>query len=631
MTAGNKQLHTIKLYSGNQGFIDQVVVNPSGLPTGFQFAALSGGPYTLDVGNSVWILSTEANGGGNDNIISPNLQSVTVADIGLIQQSSLIGGTWTSTQNGNTTYGPVTFKYSAPVPSWTKNGTIYSTDGNYYQIKSALADASSGDTVSFPTGNFDWGVGGSTLSVPNGVNLVGGGSTSVVTIPIGGPSGSNTALIAVGSNSIISDFAINGPTTDSSTPFQSFGTNGWRLTRIVYTQQAGAGSYFIRIDNSRNGLIDHCTINGADGTSEMVFARGPTNAWDNDNTMGAVDNIFIEDNIFNGVGYISDANSNARVVIRNNVIAGSFKADAHGLASNNPSQSFRNMEVYSNNWTYTGSVGWTAMEIRGATSMIFRNRTSHAVGAAAFYMTDYGYLGLWPNYGGVPQTPVNYPLGYQVGAGKYVTIDATGIVPYQMVKIATFGTTDFAAIGATGSLNVVGGQFIASGIPTGNGTVQITPAATEPAYIWDNLQTGIPWARGYKSPQAQSIALYKVQTANTGATFNDSTCILSNRDFYAASGFDTNIGVVTGSASQLAGSPPLAKHGFWVDNTGSWNTTLPANTYGQGQLYTGNGSQWVLAYTPYQYPHPLQASGSSVTYVLKRLGRYLKFKGYAPA
>jgi len=54
----------------------------------------------------------------------------------------------------------------------------------------------------------------------------------------------------------------------------------------------------------------------------------------------------------------------------------------------------------------------------------------------------------------------------------------------------------------------------------------------------------------------------------------------------------------------LAIIPTKPGVGYWVTDEGSWNITLPANT--SGQLYTWNGSAWVLKYTPYTYPHPLR-------------------------
>ena len=60
-----------------------------------------------------------------------------------------------------------------------------------------------------------------------------------------------------------------------------------------------------------------------------------------------------------------------------------------------------------------------------------------------------------------------------------------------------------------------------------------------------------------------------------------------------------------GTTTQMnALTPTEVGYGFWVTDQGSWNSNLPNNT--SGQLYSWNGTGWVLKYTPYLYPHPLR-------------------------
>jgi hypothetical protein len=51
--------------------------------------------------------------------------------------------------------------------------------------------------------------------------------------------------------------------------------------------------------------------------------------------------------------------------------------------------------------------------------------------------------------------------------------------------------------------------------------------------------------------------------------------------------------------------------GYWATDQGNWNTF---NTNEEGELFTCTSTNtWSLKYTPYTYPHPLEAGGTIVT------------------
>lgn len=435
-----------------------------------------------------------------------------------------------------------------------------------------VKNVEAGDTIVLPSGSGTWGAPASNPG--NGgriyfilpITITGQGDDTVITIDENG-STYNSGVINLWSAITFSNMKIIGANTRPVTPIVvspynntapggiNFTGAGLRITNITYVGRGGS-SYFMYGGKVSSALIDNCRISGGTGNSELIFARGPDNAWQNDNTIGGANNIFIEDCVFSGAGYVSDANSNCRMVVRNCTITGAIKVDGHGLASNgSPARGVRNMEVYNNTWTYS-SPFWAAIELRGGTNMVFNNTS--AVTNGWFFLTDYGYLAQWPNFGNVYQTPVNYPIKDQIGVSK-----------------------------------------------------DPKTAAGEPNYIWGNRAAGSVWPRQTKAVPAAASTLYQSQTGT--ASFTEYDMIRANRDFFAEAGFDTTQpgGVTIGTAAQMAATTPTTQSvGFWVTDEGTWNQNL---TGSQGRLYVWSGSSWNLYYEPYTYPHPLRSASFDIT------------------
>jgi hypothetical protein len=241
---------------------------------------------------------------------------------------------------------------------------------------------------------------------------------------------------------------------------------GFHVSDITYVGGPGAGYFALISAGITSGLIDNCRITGGAGNAELIFARGPTDAWQTNNTLGGANNIFIEDCTIAGSGYVCDANSNSRLVVRNNTVTGNIKVDGHGVASNSPARSYRNMEVYSNYWTSTIDA-WPAIELRGGVNMVFNNKTDYAgTNGAWFFLTDYGYLDAWPNFAYVLQVPPDfYPATDQIGVGKDPKV-----------------------------------------------------AGSEPTYVWGNKRNGSVWPRTYKSNGD-----YTIQTDGAGYPIGSTT------------------------------------------------------------------------------------------------------------
>jgi hypothetical protein len=421
-----------------------------------------------------------------------------------------------------------------------------------------------GDTIQLPAGEAIWGdparFNNGIIYIILPITIRGQGDATVIRMHEGGVPYTR-GVIALWSKATLADLKIIGAATRPVTAITSYGYNntapgglaysgGFRVTNVTYEGRGGAG-YFLYFSGV-HGLIDNCRFFGATGNTELIFGRGPANAWQVDNTLGKEQNIYIEDSEFSGAGYVNDANSDAQMVVRYCRITGPIKVDGHGVASNTPARSYRNMEVYGNTWTPT-IPAWTAIEMRGGTFMVFNNQAAYP---AWFFLTDYAYLAAWPNFGSQFQTPVNYPIKDQVGVGKDPKV-----------------------------------------------------AASEPAYLWNNRAAGAVWPRQLKGIPQGAIDLYRTQTGNPTAVFTERDLIRANRDFFAEAGFDDATGVSTGTKAQmLASQPTLRGVGWWVTDEGEWNSKNgPAP---DGQLYTWDGSQWQFKYRPYPYPHPLRGGGA---------------------
>ncbi len=493
------------------------------------------------------------------------------------------------------------------------------------------SNAAAGDTIVLPAGSATWGNSqransGVIYLTTSNITVQGQGDSTVITLDDSGATYAN-GVIAVWGAVTFQNIKIIGSSVNPVTAFQvaANGTfaGGFRLTNITYVGGTAQG-YFAYIGSGVNyGLIDNCRITGNSGSTELIFGRGPTNAWQQPNTLGGANNIFIEDCTFNNLGYVCDANSNAHFVVRYNTINGQNKVDGHGLASNTPARSFRNMEVYGNHWTDTAASS-TAIELRGGTSMVFDNVSDNPNGSASdwFLLTEYAYQAIWPNFGtwisnvsvGNPTTITTFgPHG--LGTGWNVLIIGNKTTP--AISLATTNIVVTSPTTFTAPINVTAGgdqsntgsiverYMTAFDYPIADQVgVGMDPksAASEPAYVWNNLKQGVPWPRNFWNPAAGAISLYQAQTGKPSATFGESDVIKSNRDFYADAGFDTNTGVSRGTTSQMnALKPPVAGYGFWVTDQGNWKSGAVGTS---GQLYVWNGSGWVLKYTPYTYPHP---------------------------
>ncbi len=333
-------------------------------------------------------------------------------------------------------------------------------------VQAAINSASSGDIVLIPAGTSTWGAANTYLSVNKAITLKGAGQgQTIITLSDSGGKYTN-GTIRISAAATVMSMTIIGSNANPVCAFSTGTANDWRITGIEYVGGT-QGAYFVYVGNVY-GLIDNNDITGAIGNAELIFVRGPTDSWQTPHSIGGADNVFIEDNTFNGSGYVCDINANGRAVVRYNTITGKMKIDGHGKASNFPPRSVRHMEVYNNTWTNTGDY-WAAIELRGGGGRVFNN-VIESTSTIWVFLTDYGYTATWPNFDNTYQCPSDYPVDDQIGVG-----------------------------------------------------MDPKTGASEPMYLWNNTKAGEPWVLTWKST--------KKCTATCGE-FSVSDIIQEGRDYF---------------------------------------------------------------------------------------------------
>ncbi|MCP4989250.1 MAG: hypothetical protein GY928_25290 [Colwellia sp.] len=308
-------------------------------------------------------------------------------------------------------------------------------------VQAAIDNAGRGDTVTIPVGECTWGADKTYLRVDKAITLMGEGQgQTIITLSDSGGLWVN-GTIRISAAATVKSMTINGSNVNTVCAFSTSTANNWRITDIDYNGGT-SGAYFVYV-SAVYGLIDNNDITGGTGTAELIFVRGPTDSWQTPHSIGGADNVFIENNTYNGRGYVCDINSNGRAVVRYNTITGPIKIDGHGKASNSPPRGVRHMEIYNNTWTSTTAY-WFAVELRGGGGRVFDNVIESSDIWVA--LTDYGATHGWPNFDSTCQCPEDYPIDDQIGVG-----------------------------------------------------MDPKTAASEPMYLWNNTRNGVPWTISGKS------------------------------------------------------------------------------------------------------------------------------------
>jgi hypothetical protein len=487
-------------------------------------------------------------------------------------------------------------------------------------VQTALNLARAGDTVVIPAGSANWTQGVSWTAPANvtlkgaGTSDTGGGDQTVII----DNSSSGQPLLKIQANATgvlritgITMQSGSGATKDSGTISLSGGRV--RIDHCHLISTSPANYKIVAFYAGVFGVMDHCILD-LTGTNALYVQNGRLGAgdwmgnleWSLPTSFGSANYFFIEDNIINGnVGAgaystrIYDGLTAAKVVVRFNNVRQSCLGETHATGHAPDDRGLRSQEVYGNKVTSSLAFdpNFDALDIGSGTTLLWGNSWDKV------YKQIYHFNVTRKNNVTYPQVAAPVGWGYAGTAynGKGSNWDG-GTVN------GTDTTLGYPCLDQPGRGQ---GDLITGGFPnkvnSTTGTIHWPNQALEPIYIWNNDGSIAPGWGGFV-----------VGNQSNGR-------VVENRDYYLpASGvqtsptspFDGTVGVGWGT---LANRPATCTPGvaYFATDQGSWNTSS-SNPYGvqqngaSGVLYKCTApNTWTPYYTPYTYPHPLQAGASS--------------------
>lgn len=461
------------------------------------------------------------------------------------------------------------------------------------QINSAISSASDNAVITFAAGSYTgWDV---SLDPAKGVTLQGAGiDASNVTCP---------------ANCIILWDSSASPATNSKkyriTGFTFTGGGGGNMIHISAAGGANPKTFTnIRIHNNRFNalttggvairfgtpefktfcgpcLVDHNTVTGPDQDWDFVHhVAGDGGMADRSGSIrGTNNNLFIEDNTISfdaintiGIGTL-DSHGAVGLVLRYNTITNA-QIGSHGVTHGGTA----NYEVYRNT--------------------LARTAGAYATGYRMLMTQGSGELSWWGN-----------------------TFNPTGTIDSAAMEIGHYRST------GGGDLPV--GMNRCDGADSSDGNISGLsgwPCWMQPGRA-PNSPGGI-YGTTNKYGTLSPIYLHQNINSDTGALVNPAFVttqhLAANRDYYnaasasAQSSASSPFSGISGTGyGTLANRPTTCSTGtdpessglggvaYWATDQGEWNDTNGATP--DGRLYRCTaGNTWVVAYTPYTYPHPLQ-------------------------
>src|SRR5579859_283819 len=418
------------------------------------------------------------------------------------------------------------------------------------------------------------------------------------------------------------------------------------------------------VQPASNGLV---LINVGHGAWKGIGGWGD-NSWASPDTFGTNQAFYLENNTFNyAVGTDTDTyvagGGGGRYVCRFNVFNNLSNDGAcanHGTDTGGRLRGARQIEDYNNTGTATQGRS-TLFGSRSATAIIFGN---------SFGSSGSGFLKSLANLDAQRRWRPDSPWGACDGSKAWDTNDGTTYFSGTIGSVST-GTNTYT-ITDSGSPSWTANRWVSNGSPyslhdiTVNGGAEIiantsnsitvsvpdqthgtlpnvgdsyqilrsTACLDQPGRGAGALVTSTDIANGTNpflvstgnpGPVNQAFDPWyefadTVTATGYGGTIGSSSLsIIANRDFYAespnqaaqtspTSPFNGTGGTGHGTLANRPTSCTMGV-GYWATDQGNWNQS---GSGAQGELFVCTATNtWTLRYTPYTYPHPLIAGGTT--------------------
>ena len=473
--------------------------------------------------------------------------------------------------------------------------TINTASCSLTDINSAISNASTGDTVSVPTGSCAWT---GTLVFSKNIKLIGAGkSNTIITCR-----SDALCVWSESSNNVrISGFTFDSPASTGITIIEMDSGTGWRVDHNHLEMTAHQGIAVAVSGTSTGvfpyGLVDNNEIYNAgvvvNGSGQPLLSSTDQDVlWAQDPDLGGgTDAMYVEQNTY--VRNLSstelmdaiDSNYGGRFVIRFNTLTTTSAVTtgvgwwlaAHSVQGTN--RGTQRWEIYGNSLVCNGTLGCSfPANLRAGTGVMFNNYVGPTSAA-------------WTYYDIILDNVRN-----QTGS------NCTTTAPYYCCDGTHPGVDQ----------NSSGGYACRDQIGYGRDAVQwCNGVSCTPTGAWNQVKMPVyQWGNGPQPTCATSGSCDNSLTFAVAGYVDVDTPIQANRDYY---NYDSTHCVADGtSCSQGVGAGTLANRppncttgvGYWATDQGSWNQS---GSGGQGVLYKCSATNtWTLYYTPYTYPHPLQ-------------------------